>query len=136
MKMRVEVKGIKELEKNIQQMIKEMKDASEQGTVDAANYAAGIVRHNAPGSLKNAVTTKPLPTREQYPPNTMVGLLWDGYQHAHLVEFGTGPRYTAGGAYRGQMPATPFFRQSIDAARAGIKQRIAARAREPIDRRR
>ncbi len=29
---------------------------------------------------------------------------------AHLIEYGTGPRYTRGGAYRGHMPAKPFMR--------------------------
>lgn len=33
---------------------------------------------------------------------------------AHLIEFGTGPRYTKAGAFRGQMPATPFLRPAWD----------------------
>lgn len=33
---------------------------------------------------------------------------------AHLIEFGTGPRYTKAGAYRGQMTATPFMRPAWD----------------------
>lgn len=35
--------------------------------------------------------------------------------HAHLIEFGTGPRYTKAGAYRGSMPANPFMRPAWDA---------------------
>lgn len=35
-------------------------------------------------------------------------------RHAHLVEFGTGPRYTKSGAYRGMMPAQPFMRPAWD----------------------
>lgn len=34
--------------------------------------------------------------------------------HAHLIEFGTGPRYTKAGAYRGSMPAAPFMRPAWD----------------------
>ena len=131
---KVKMTGMKELEQNMKKVIDEMEDALESGTMDGAEYAAGIVRSNAPGSLAQAVTTKPLPRRAQYPPNTMVGLLWDGYQHQHLVEFGTGPRYQASGKYVGQMPANPFFRRSIDQARGGIKQRIANRAKGPIER--
>ncbi len=38
-------------------------------------------------------------------------------QHAHLLEKGTGPRYTKRGAFRGRMPSFPFM---APAARAGI----------------
>lgn len=34
---------------------------------------------------------------------------------AHLIEFGTGPRYTKNGAYRGQMKASPYMRPAFDA---------------------
>lgn len=136
MKMQVKVTGMKELQKNMADVVKELEDAMEGGTQEAADYAAGILRRNAPGSLSKGVATKPLPRKGNYPPNTMVGLLWDGYQHAHLVEFGTGPRYTSSGAYRGQMPANPFFRRSIDEAKSGIKQRIKEAGKGPIDRRR
>lgn len=33
---------------------------------------------------------------------------------AHLVEFGTGPRYQANGRYVGEMPAQPFLRPAFD----------------------
>ena len=33
---------------------------------------------------------------------------------AHLIEFGTGPRYTKKGAYRGQMKASPYMRPAFD----------------------
>ncbi len=35
--------------------------------------------------------------------------------HAHLVEFGTGPRWHESGKYVGQMPAKPFMRPAFDA---------------------
>ena len=37
--------------------------------------------------------------------------------HAHLVEFGTAPRYHENGKYVGQMPANPFFRHAWDATK-------------------
>ena len=33
-----------------------------------------------------------------------------GAPHAHLIEYGTGPRSNAAGAYRGEGPALPFMR--------------------------
>lgn len=40
--------------------------------------------------------------------------------HAHLVEFGTGPRYHASGKYVGAMPPDPFMRPAWEAHRATI----------------
>jgi len=34
--------------------------------------------------------------------------------HAHLVEFGTGPRYHKSGKYVGKMPPNPFMRKAWD----------------------
>lgn len=36
---------------------------------------------------------------------------------AHLIEFGTGPRFNRRGAYRGRMPALPFMRPAWDAGK-------------------
>jgi hypothetical protein len=35
-------------------------------------------------------------------------------RHLHLIEFGSGPRYTKTGAYRGVMPADPYMRPGFD----------------------
>lgn len=125
----VKITGMKELKQNMDAVVKDMKDAMEIGTNEAAEYAAGIVRGNTPvgptGNLLDAVTTKPLPTRGNYPPNTMVGLDYNIAPHQHLVEFGTV-----------KSRANPFFRSSIEQAKGGIKQRIKAAGQGPIDRRR
>lgn len=36
---------------------------------------------------------------------------------AHLIEFGTGPRYTQAGAYRGMVKPNPFMRPAWDAGK-------------------
>ena len=133
---KVKVKGMKELEREMEKVVKEMKDELQTGTNDAANAVAGIVRSNAPGSIAEAVETKALPRKDNYPNVTMVGVNYNKAPHQHLVEYGTAPRYTSDGAYRGQMPADPFFRRSIDGAHGLIKNTIRDRARSPIDRRR
>lgn len=37
-------------------------------------------------------------------------------RHAHLVEFGSGPRYNKKGAFRGSMPANPYVRPGFDSS--------------------
>ena len=46
--------------------------------------------------------------------------------HAHLVEFGTLPRMTKSGAYRGPMPPQQFFRPAIDKMKTAAFKHIAA----------
>lgn len=41
-------------------------------------------------------------------------------QHAHLVEFGSGPRYHESGKFVGQMPAQPFMRPAFDATKGVV----------------
>jgi len=136
---KVKVKGTKELQKELDKVANEMKDALQLGTEEAANSVAGIVRSNAPvgptGNLRGAVETKPLPRRDGYPEVTMVGVNYKKAPHQHLVEFGSGPRYHSSGRYVGQMPAQPFFRRSIDGARGLVKSIIRENAETPIKRR-
>ena len=47
-----------------------------------------------------------------------------GAYHAHLVEFGTGPRYHESGRYVGEMPAQPFLRPAFDAEAAPSLDRL------------
>lgn len=50
--------------------------------------------------------------------------LADGGSHAHLVEFGTGPRYHKNGRYVGEMPAQPFLRPAFDAEAQPTMERL------------
>lgn len=43
---------------------------------------------------------------------------------AVLAEFGTGPRYTEDGAYRGMLPAQPFMRPAWEAGKQQVLQRF------------
>lgn len=49
--------------------------------------------------------------------------------HAHLVEYGTAPRYHADGSYAGQMPPNPFVRKARDeqthAAGVAVNRKLA-----------
>ena len=132
---KVKVKGMKELEKALSAITKEMTDELQVGTEEAASKVASIIRARAPGSIADAVEIKPLPRREHYPEVTLVGVNYNKAPHGHLVEFGTGPRYHASGKYVGQVPANPFFRRSIDESRRMIKGTLRDRAEAPIRRR-
>lgn len=65
--------------------------------------------------------------------------LLDGGRHAHLVEFGTGPRYHESGRYVGEMPAQPFLRPAFDAeagpSRDRLKPILAAEIDKAVSRR-
>jgi len=126
--MKVKVSGMKELEREMNKVVDEMRDALKMGVDEAAETTAGIVRSNTPegptGNLRRSVTTKPLPRKDGYPEVTMVGCDRSIAPHQHLVEFGTA-----------RSSPNPFFRRSIDGARGVIKSAIEGQAKGPIRRR-
>lgn len=46
--------------------------------------------------------------------------------NAHLVEFGTGPRFTRSGRYAGRMPAKPFLRPAWDTNKGRVLEILKA----------
>lgn len=52
---------------------------------------------------------------------------------AHLVEFGTGPRFKKSGQYVGVMPPQPFMRPAWDAKRDEVLARLTDDIRAEID---
>ena len=129
MKIYVNVEGAKELEEEIARMEELVLSELEKGTTDAASLVGAAVASAAPHqSFKDAVSTKPLPRKKGYPAVTLMGLVHSRAPHAHLVEFGTGPRYQPSGKYVGSMPANPFFRWSVDASRNAVREAIKQHA--------
>jgi HK97 gp10 family phage protein len=59
--------------------------------------------------------------------------LKDGGSHAHLVEFGTGPRYQKNGKYVGAMPADPFLRPAFDSEARPTIERLKPLLRVEIE---
>ena len=53
--------------------------------------------------------------------------------HRHLVELGTGPRYTRSGAYRGVMPARPFMEPAERAVAPAFSREIRARILKKVE---
>ena len=56
-----------------------------------------------------------------------------GAPHAHLVEFGTGPRRHRSGKYVGVMPPKPFLRPAWDATKGLVLDRIATILADEIE---
>jgi len=52
--------------------------------------------------------------------------------HAHLIEFGTGPRYTKAGAYRGSVAPSPMLQPAWDMHKRQILEGLGARMWDEI----
>ncbi len=137
-KLKFKITGMDELKKEMNQLLQEMKEAAGEGVQDGAERLAEVVRRNAPrgptGNLKDAVTTKKLPDKPGYPSTTLVGLDYGIAPHQHLVEFGTGPRYHKSGKSVGSMPASGFFRESIEQA-GYVVDMVRTKAKNPVKKR-
>lgn len=101
----------------------------------------GAVRR-AGGSSKDAVAAMRGARREAKASGTQKGNrisadVGPTKPHAHLVEFGTGPRHHKSGKYTGVMPATAFIRpafdngtdQAIETIKNGVTEEVAAAAK-------
>jgi hypothetical protein len=55
-----------------------------------------------------------------------------GAPHAHLIEFGTGPRYTRGGAFRGSVAPQPMLQPAWDAHKNQLLEGLGARLWDEI----
>lgn len=139
MALKFKIEGMEELKAEMNRLLGEMREATGDGVEACAESLAEIVRNNTPvgktGNLKRAVGTKKLPNKWGYPPTTLVGVDYKIAPYQHLVEFGAGPRYHKSGKSVGAMPASGFFRRSIDQAAGRIENIIRSHAKKPIERR-
>jgi len=56
-----------------------------------------------------------------------------GAPHAHLLEFGTGPRYTKNGAFRGSVAPDPMLQPAWDANKGRLLEGLGARLWDEIE---
>jgi len=54
-------------------------------------------------------------------------------QHGYLIEYGTGPRYTKKGVFRGIGPAMPFMRPAWDAEKGASERAAVRKLREEVE---
>lgn len=55
-----------------------------------------------------------------------------GAPHAHLIEFGTGPRYTKNGAFRGSVAPQPMLQPAWDMHKSKLLEGLGARLWDEI----
>lgn len=125
---RVRVTGLKEAVAALHELPDAIQPAAVQGALsDAAQPMLQAAIDAAPertGKLKSKIVVSDELAKTQSDGRDKPGRIRlflgalggrGGAPQAHLVEFGTGPRYHESGKYVGEMPAQPFMRPAYDA---------------------
>lgn len=145
MTVKVRVEGLREMERALM----EMKTSTAGGVVrramkkafapfaDAAKAAAPI---GPTGNLKDGITVSSKLNRNQsreagFRRGKGTEIMYAGADapHAHLVEFGTGPRFHKSGKYVGEMPPNPFMRGAWDGTKGAVLDDLTDLMRIEID---
>ena len=122
--------GAKELEKALLDLPKRIaKTAVRRGIVKLLQQVADDAQARVPvrsGRLKEKIAVRPQLSRRQKRGRAKDKGLIEAFvgatpaRHAHLVEFGTGPRMQRNGKSTGAMPAQPFLRPAWDGAKGKL----------------
>lgn len=126
-----QIEGLKDLERMLEQLSKSMgktvlrnalkkagQPIADAATANVARIDTGALRDSMAVSTKLKRSQKAGGYRDRTAVNVFVGPEAKRAPHAHLVEFGTGPRFQKKtGRYTGQMPAAPFMRPAFDATK-------------------
>lgn len=136
--MTFELKGLDEMLANIAATIRYARGPEMKAAVyePAGAQFEQALRANAPrarvssavperdtAAIQDAVTKISGPATV---PNVLVVVDAEKAPEANAVEYGTGERYTRLGAYRGSMPAHPFFRPTVRVERPRTVENISA----------
>lgn len=148
--MGIKVEGLKELDRALQDMAKSTaKRTVRRAMAKSLEPVAAAARANAPRSKGGgkhvadsiAVSTKLVKAqakeaRGSAKESRHLMLMYVGPKepHAHLVEFGTGPRHhKSSGKFVGSMPPSPFMRPAWDANKQGVLDSLAGDLRAEIE---
>tara|TARA_Y100000385_G_C12756135_1_gene493104 strand:+ start:165 stop:590 length:426 start_codon:yes stop_codon:yes gene_type:complete len=97
-----------------------------------ARIIATTAKANARASSTTVANSIGFIEKKNYPYNILIGPKYPQGNLAHLIEYGTAPRYTADGNYRGEMIAKPFMRPAIDNNISSVKKRILIRLQDIV----
>ena len=136
----LKISGFRELDALLQSMPRQLAGQGvTAGLRKALQPVAAAARSYAPGSLDSRITIAPKIKAGQAAqslakPGKGRRVMYVGSTapHAHLVEFGTGPRYHKSGRYVGIMPPDPFLRPAWDANKDQVLATLATAIREEI----
>jgi HK97 gp10 family phage protein len=147
-----DIQGVKELNKEFDALLKAVSpEKAEPILLDAAEVIRDAARDNAPqgltGNLKRGIVAKLLrPYQGNSIRSSMAGIDYRIAPHAHLVEFGTGPRTPKEkkvmysnltgifyGTHAAPMPAHPFFRPAWDTQKERITNVIISKLKNNIE---
>lgn len=140
----LKVEGFKELDALLQSIPRHLNGTSSgvnAGMRKALKPVADAARAYAPGglddSIKVAMSIKSSQLRDSLvKPGKGKRVMWVGSTapHAHLVEFGTGPRFHKSGRYVGFMSPDPFMRAAWDTNKQEVLARLSDSIRDEIAR--
>jgi HK97 gp10 family phage protein len=122
MKVQIYLKGIDELERQANKLIKEVNEGKQKILLDQAKLVRDRIREKAPrgptGNLKGAAYASSIPASLTGPALAFAGIRPRKAPHAHLVEYGHAGPHPA--------PPHPFVRPAWDESRDEVERNIAA----------
>lgn len=130
------VKGVEQAIKGLRKFQRELENELFEGVLSAARPVATEIRNRAPkgptGNLRKSIQYGRLRKRLGRNIAAYVRISYRTAPHAHLVEFGSGPRSTKGGKSTGVSPPRPFFRPVVDQVNAGTFAPVTAAGKRAI----
>lgn len=119
----LKLEGFKEFNNFLKQLPAQPLRRAARGAIRASakpvtkQIKANLKGHKHTGNLARSVTVQNRKQRNNNKVAVLVGFKKPEGNHAVLVEFGTGPRFTKAGKSTGSMPALRFFTRALDTKR-------------------
>jgi HK97 gp10 family phage protein len=129
MKATIKLKGLDELERNTNKMLKALGAEKQKLLMEQAQVVRDAVRQAAPrgltGNLKGAAYAKSMPETTVYPVAGFAGIRGGKAPHGHLVEYGHGGPHPA--------PAYPFFFRAWESVKDRVRRAIEEGLKKTIE---
>ena len=126
----IDVRGLEEAPRKIRSILSAVTSEDvENVLLQGARIVRDEAKRRAPvgptGNLKRSLKAKKGKRRGKLFATAFAAVDRKIAPHAHLVEYGTGPRrQKTTGRYTGQMPAIPFFRPAVDATKDQVARTV------------